>query len=334
MLTAVLFVLMMLVLVIPHEFGHFIVAKLCDVKVNEFSVGMGPLIFKKQKGETQYSVRLLPLGGFCAMEGEDEESDNPRAFNNKSAWQKTAILLAGVTMNVIIAILVLTISYEITGVPTNTLSEVNKGYPAQIAGIEAGDKVIEIDGVATRSWTDVTEQIGKYQEGDKLEIVVKRDGAIKTYELTPQYDEERESYLIGIVAGSTRNPLACVKYGAVSTWNLNLIMIEGIKSLFDNGIHAGDVSGPVGIVKIVDETKDYGFSSYLMLLALVSLNLALINILPFPALDGGRILFVIIRAITGNAISDELEGKFHAAGLIILLMLFVLVTIGDIKSLF
>ena len=145
---------MLLVLVIPHEWGHMIVAKLCGVKVNEFSVGMGPLLFQRQKGETMYSVRALPLGGFCSMEGEEEAVDSPTSYSSKTNLQKVAILLAGVTMNVLIAVLVSIIVVAITGFPSNTLEEVTQGSPAEKAGLMAGDKIVEIDGTAVKDWKE------------------------------------------------------------------------------------------------------------------------------------------------------------------------------------
>ena len=165
--TAILFVVMLLILVIPHEWGHLIVAKLCGVKVNEFSVGMGPLLFKKQKGETQYSVRLLPLGGYCAMEGEESAVDDPRSYSSKTPLQKIAILLAGVTMNVIIAILVITLAYAISGMPSNTLSAITPDSPAAAAGIQAGYKIIQIDGADTRTWDDVITAIDDITKATK-----------------------------------------------------------------------------------------------------------------------------------------------------------------------
>ena len=331
--TAILFVLMLLVLVIPHEWGHLIVAKLCGVKVNEFSVGMGPLLFKKQKGETQYSVRLLPLGGYCAMEGEEEASDNPRAYSNKSNLQKIAILLAGVTMNVIIAVLAVTIAYSISGVPSTTLSDVTPGSPAAKAGIVAGDTIVEIDGIAAKSWSDVTNAVDEYHEGDKLEIVYKHKGEKKTAYVVPELDKQYDRYIIGIVAGSTRDPLACLSSGAVATWEMNKMMIKAFQSMFQRGISKDDVAGPVGLVRVVNQTSQYGIESYLMLLALVSLNLALFNIIPIPGLDGGKIFFILLKVISGGRINDEMEYKATLVGMVLLLSLFVLVTVNDVRNL-
>ena len=334
MKTAILFVVMLLVLIIPHEWGHLIVAKLCGVRVNEFSVGMGPLLFKKQKGETQYSVRLLPLGGYCSLEGEEEAVDDPRSYSSKTPLQKIAILLAGVTMNIIIAILAMTLAYAISGIPSNTLSAVTPDSPAAEAGLQAGDKIIEIDGTKIRDWNSVVTAVDGYHEGDKMEIVYRRDGKTQEVFLTPEFDEENQRYMVGIVAGSTRNPLMCIKSGFTSTWEMNKMMLMTFQSMIRKGVKSDDVAGPVGLVRVVGQASSYGIASYLMLLALVSLNLAIFNIIPIPGLDGGKIFFILLKLISGGRITDDMEYKATVAGMALLLALFVLVTYNDIMNIF
>ena len=324
---------MLLVLIAPHEFGHFLVAKLCNVQVNEFSVGMGPLLFKKQKGETQYSLRLIPVGGYCAMEGEDEASDNPRAFNRQGPWKRIAILIAGVTMNILIAILACTIAIQISGVPTTRIASVTDGSPAAEAGIQAGDRIVRIESTDIDSWNQVPETISAYDGEGKMEIVIRRDGSEKSVFLVPEYNEERESYSIGVVSYCTKNPFTCIGYGAQTAWNLNKLMLQSFGMIFRGEISTDDVAGPVGLVKVVDQTASIGASSYLLLLALVSLNLALVNLIPIPGLDGGKILFVILKAISRGKVTDEMEFKATMVGLAIILMLFVLITINDVRNL-
>ena len=334
MKTAILFVVMLLVLIIPHEWGHLIVAKLCGVRVNEFSVGMGPLLFKKQKGETQYSVRLLPLGGYCSLEGEEEAVDDPRSYSSKTPLQKIAILLAGVTMNIIIAILAMTLAYAISGIPSNTLSAVTPDSPAAEAGLQAGDTIIEIDGIKIRDWNSVVTAVDGYHEGDKMEIVYRRDGKTQEVFLTPDYDEENQRYMVGVVAGTTRNPLMCIKSGFTSTWEMNKMMLMTFQSMIRKGVKSDDVAGPVGLVRVVGQASSYGIASYLMLLALVSLNLAIFNIIPIPGLDGGKIFFILLKLISGGRITDDMEYKATVAGMALLLALFVLVTYNDIMNIF
>ena len=204
---------MLLVLIIPHEWGHMTVARWCGVKINEFSVGMGPLIFKKQKGDTQYSLRLLPLGGYCAMEGEEESIDSPTSYSGKSNPQKIAILLAGVTMNIIIAVIAVTISLCISGVVTNSLDSVVPGSPADKAGLQAGDTIIAINGERTGTWEKVVEGISASKEGEALDISYKRGSETGTVTVTPEYSEENGGYMIGIVAATTKDFLTCARLG-------------------------------------------------------------------------------------------------------------------------
>ena len=325
---------MMLVLIIPHEWGHMMVARLCGVKINEFSVGMGPLIFKKQKGDTQYSLRLLPLGGYCAMEGEEESVDSPTSYSSKSYAQKIAILLAGVTMNVIIALLAVTISLSISGVVINTLESVVPGSPAEAAGLMAGDTITAINGKKTSSWDDVTAGVDSWKEGETLEVTYEREGSSGTVSVVPEFNEESNSYMIGIQAGTTKDFLTCVRMAPAETWNLMRAIVVSFKMLISGGVSKDDIAGPVGLVRIVDTAANYGIAPYLMLLALVSLNLALFNLIPRPGLDGGKIFFILLKIISGGRISDDMEYKATVAGMVLLLTFFVLVTVNDVMNLF
>lgn len=324
----------MLVLVIPHEWGHMIVARLCGVKVNEFSVGMGPLLFKKKKGDTQYSVRLLPLGGYCLMEGEEEAVDSPTSYSSKTNAQKIAILLAGVTMNIIIALVAVTLALCVSGVVTTTLDSVTPDSPAARGGLQAGDTIVAVDGVKTDTWEKVVAAIDSYSgEGDVV-ITYRRDGQTADAVITPEYNEELQGYKIGIVASTTKNVFKCARYGPATTWELNKAMLLGFRMLFTGKLHKEDIAGPVGLVKVVDQAADYGIAPYLTLLALVSLNLALFNILPIPGLDGGKIFFIILKIISRGRITDDMEYKATVAGMIVLLTLFALITVNDVMNLF
>ena len=334
MKTAILFLIMLLVLVIPHEWGHMTVARWCGVKINEFSVGMGPLIFKKKKGDTQYSLRLLPLGGYCAMEGEEESVDSPTSYSSKSNAQKIAILLAGVTMNIIIAVIAVTISLCIAGVVVNTLDSVVPGSPADKAGLQAGDTIIAINGEKTGTWEQVAEKISSYKEGETLEITYRRGSETGTASVTPEYSDENGGYMIGIVAGTTNDFWTCAKMGPATTWELNKSLIQGFKMLFTGHVGRDDIAGPVGLVKIVGAASDYGPASYLMLLAIVSLNLAIFNLIPIPGLDGGKIFFILLKIISGGRINDDMEYKATVIGMAVLLTLFALITINDVMNLF
>jgi len=288
-------------------------------------------LFQKQGGETLYSVRLIPVGGYCAMEGENEESDNPRSFNNKPGWAKISVLAAGAAMNVLIAVLALTIVAGVAGSPVTTLEAVEKGSPAYEAGIAAGDRIVAIDDADIKEWSDVTEALGG--NPDTVSVTVERDGQEETMQITPKKAEDGR-YVIGITAKVSHNPGKAVVTGLQSTWSMTLMMFQSLHMLISGDVPASDIAGPVGIVNMVSDTTSYGWYYFASLVALMSINLAIINLLPFPALDGGRILFVFIRKITGKMISDDLEGRIHMIGMMLLFALMIFATWNDIVRLF
>lgn len=317
------------VLIFVHEFGHFGAAKLSGVKVNEFALGMGPAFFKKQRGETQYSLRIFPIGGFCTMEGQDEESEDERSFDRKPARIKAFILVAGSFMNVALAVLILAavILYAGTSLKTE-ISSVAENSPAQAAGILPGDKITAIDGVAISKWDDILKEISG-TEKERLSIEIIRNGEKLTLE-TGIMTREDGRKMVGISPAVGRNPLTALVRGAQASYDLLVNMVGILGMLFTGGAPMTELTGVVGIAYIVDDTAKAGFRPLLYLVSLISLNLAIVNMLPFPALDGGRLLFLAIRKVTGRAISDKLEAKIHLAGLVLLLALMVYVTWNDI----
>lgn len=341
MKTAILAIVLFCIMIFPHELGHFIVARKCGVQVNEFSFGMGPAIWKKQKGETLYAIRLFPIGGYCALEGEDGEDDeedaerksdeiksNPRAFCNKKPWQKIAVLFAGSFMNLLCAFLILTITVGAMGFTTTTIGEVSG--PSLAAGIEPGDKIVEINGVKVKEWADVSREISK-NGGEELTISVQHyKNAIRDKKVTPIYLEDENRYIIGITSKPGHNPIKAIKAGGYATWNVIKLMFQSLDMIFSGKATMDDISGPVGIVQLVDETSNEGFSYFAFLMALICVNLAVINLLPLPALDGGRIIFVLYSWITGREVSQKVEGTVHLIGIVLLLALAVLITFNDI----
>lgn len=322
---------MLMIITVPHEFGHLVTAKLFRIKVNEFAIGMGPLIASKDMGETKYSLRAVPIGGFCAMEAENEESDDEGAFNNKPAWQRIIVLASGAAINVLVALTLMIIITIYVGVPTNTLDKVVPNSPAASSGILAGDKIISIDGKETSSWIDTVTAISKNRDGKTMEIVVSRDGMENTFIITPKKDKDGR-LVIGIVSRASHNVFLCAGQGIKVTWRLNSQMIGALKQMAHKGISKDSVTGPVGMAGLVNKTAHTGILSYLYLVALISLNMAIVNLLPFPALDGGRIIFVLIRKVTGNVISAKAEGYMHLAGFGVLIALFVFITWQDLTK--
>lgn len=330
--TAILAIILFCVMIFPHELGHYIAAKRLGVKVNEFAFGMGPVIWKKQKGETLHSIRLFPIGGFCSMEGEDEDSDEPRAFNNKKPWQKIIILAAGSFMNVLCAILIMSIVVGVLGFTTTTIDTVSEGSPAETAGIMAGDEITAIDGQPIEAWTDVSAAIAS-AEGGQIIMTVQRDGRTLEAAVTPEQTQDG-AYLIGITSRVSHNPFRAVAEGTKSTWNITASMFQTLSQLFTGQLGADSLSGPVGMVQMVSQTTQYGWWYYGFLTALICINLAIINMLPLPALDGGRIIFVIISMITGRPVSQKVEGTVHFVGIMLLFGLMAYVTFNDITRIF
>ena len=328
-MTIIYAILIFCMLIFVHEFGHFITAKACGVKVNEFAIGMGPAFFQRERGETTYSLRVFTIGGFCAMEGEDEDSDDPRAFNNKPAWQRAIVLAAGSAMNVITCIVLLVAVYLIVGAATTTIGTVSDGYPAQEAGIRAGDRLVSIEGSEIKTWNDVSLNVPG-EEAGTVKVVVDRDGKELTFNVGTKYNEESGRYILGVKTKVVHSPVQAVAGGFKGTWNLTKFMYSTLKQLFTGEVSTKELSGPVGIVYAVNTTASTGFMNVVYLAALLSLNLAIINMLPFPALDGGRLLFLAIRKITGRRVTDKMEGYVHLAGMVCLFALMIYVTFNDV----
>lgn len=332
MKTAILALLLFCIMIFPHELGHFIAAKRVGVKVNEFAFGMGPALWKKQGKETLYSIRLFPIGGYCAMEGEDEDSESPRAFVNKKPWQKLVVLAAGSFMNVVCAVIVMIIVVGSLGFTTTIIDQVEPESPADQAQIMSGDVITKIDDVAIENWNDVSVAIND-ADGKTSTFVVERDGNLETLEITPELAEDGR-YVVGITCEVSHSPIKAVVEGTKATWNMTKNMFVTILQLFTGNVGVDELSGPVGMVQMVNETTNYGYWYYGMLLSIICMNLAIINMLPLPALDGGRIIFVIITMITGKEVSQKVEGTIHFIGIMLLLGLMVYVSINDVTRIF
>ena len=329
MTTAILAVLLFVILILPHEFGHFIVAKALGVQVNEFAFGMGPAIWQKQGKETLYSIRIFPIGGYCALEGDDEDTESEKAFVKKPAWVKILVLLAGSAMNVLIAVVIMSAVMGYYGSATTTIAEITPDSPAMQAGVQVGDRLVMVGDTEISSWADVTPAL---KDGEETTVVVMRDGEKTLLHVTPEKSEDR--YIIGITPVITHSPVIALKNGCLICLDMMTSLFDALHQIFTGQAGADELSGPVGMVSLVHQTSDRGAYFFLYLLSFVSLNLAVFNMLPFPALDGGRILFVILRLITGRAITDRMEAVVHTTGMILLLMLLVFVTRNDILRLF
>jgi regulator of sigma E protease len=321
-------VLIFCLLIFVHELGHFMSAKAVGIRVNEFALGMGPQLLHFRKGDTEYSLRAFPIGGYCKMEGEDEDSCDAAAFNNKPFPAKALVVVAGSAMNLLLAILVLSVVLFLVGLPTNTIGELTPELPAMEAGLLPGDKIVRIENVEIREWNDITDTIGG-SSGNTLTVVVERTGQSLSFEVGVAAAEDGRR-VVGIVPNYVKSPGKALVYGAQGTLDMGTEMIRVIGRLISGQVSMDNLTGPVGIVYMVGSTAKLGFLYLAQLTALISLNLAIVNMLPFPALDGGRLLFMILRIFTGKRISDEAEGKIHFVGLMLLLCLMVYITFQDV----
>ena len=337
------------ILIAIHEFGHFTAAKLCGVKVEEFAIGMGTALFKKQKGETVYALRILPIGGFCAMAGEDEESDDPRAFTNQGFWKKFVILCAGSFMNLVLGIVLILIMYAgAQAFVTPTIDHFMDGCPYEgTEAMQAGDTFYSIDGQRIYLVSDVSSFL---MRGDGVyDIVMLRDGEkveLKDFALTTktyaEYANEGPKY--GFVFGYTEATFGTkLEY----TWNTTLEFSRfvwlGLGDLINGKVGLKDMSGPVGIVDMMNEVGQQAESAkaaadnLLYISAFIAVNLAIMNMLPIPALDGGRVFLmivtVIIEAVSRKKLDPKYEGYIHLGGMVLLLGLMALVMYNDIAKL-
>ncbi|MCF6464701.1 RIP metalloprotease RseP [Clostridium sp. Cult2] len=329
MLTAIAAVFVFLMVILFHEFGHFIIAKTVGIKVNEFSIGMGPKIYQKEKGETKYSVRALPIGGFVSMEGEDENSDDPRSFNKVPAISRIAVVIAGATMNFILAIIVLSIFSFNVGMPTTTVLETLEGSPAEDVGIIAGDTILNINGRQVRNWDSIVDEINSSNPDEDMKVIVLRNEETKDFVLRPEVRNDNR-VIIGIVPTSERSIFSAIKGGFQKTGAMLMLMFDFIKMLFRGKVSAKDLSGPVGVIYTIGEAAKYGFTNLLYLMGFISINLGFFNLLPLPALDGSRVVFLFLEILRGKAIDPEKEGVIHFIGFVLLILLMLTVTYSDI----
>ena len=412
-ISAIKIIFLLGILIIIHEAGHMIVAKKCKVKVNEFSIGFGPLIWKKQGKETKYTIRLIPLGGFCSMEGEDERSENEGSFSKASIPKRLAIVFAGAAVNIIFGLLVYFILMSTTGnYISNEIESTIDGYVAQEIGLQAGDKIVEIEGKKVKSKYDLDEVTKNIKENREISLKIERNGEIIEHkteltevsskvtglyldekgkvitvekgsvaekqgiqandkivkinnedvneditkiveqiqqkgigtvlltiergnetlniELTPDHEY---SYYLGVNLKTAENTVINhIIYGAVETKEFSLSIIDNLKQLFTGKVGLDQMMGPVGISEAVASTT--GIQDFVYLLALISLSLGVTNLLPIPALDGGKILILLIEAIRRKPLKQETEFNIQLLGFSFLIVLSLYVAYNDISRIF
>lgn len=318
-----------------HELGHFYFAKRAGVTIYEFSIGMGPKIFNKEKNGTLYSLRLFPIGGYVSMAGEDEESDDPNSFDKKTLPQRFLSIIAGPLANILLCILLLIPVFLTVGTPTSTVfSNVIENSAASDAGLKKGDKVISINGKKVDSFDEITKTITKNKDKE-LTLEYERDGKTNSVKLSPRENAGR--YVIGIQADYEKNPAKAIPYAFKTTYDISKTMLSFLFKLITGQLSnniANSVSGPVGVISMVSNAATTGFMNLLYLTAVISLNIGIMNLLPIPALDGWRILLLFIEGIRGGKkLSSKVEGYINGAGFVLLMALMLFVTYKDVLRL-
>ncbi len=338
------------IIIMIHEFGHFLFAKLNGIGVIEFSLGMGPRLYSFEKGGTRYSIKILPFGGSCMMLGEDEENSDQSAFNNKSVWARISVVAAGPIFNFLLAFLLSMVIVGLTGYQPATVMEVMDGYPAKEAGLLPGDLITEINGRNIHSKDDITLYIQTHA-GKTITVEYKRadgNGGVERHSavIVPQYSEEDGGYLMGVRFDGVAKPVSglgqLLVHSAYEVKYWIQYVFDAFYMMFHGEVSLNDLSGPVGIVTTIDDTVDqvipYGRTVVILTLInfciLLSANLGVMNLLPIPALDGGRLVFLFIEAVRGKPIDKEKEGMVHMAGMMLLMALMVLVLFNDVRKLF
>lgn len=339
-LNIIITILVFGLLILSHEAGHFFTALWAKIKIHEFSIGMGPALFKRDGKICRFSIRALPIGGYVQMEGEDGESDDENAFSKKPRWKRFLVLVMGAAMNILMGfLLICCINATIEAYPTTTVAQFNDNAVSVADGLQEGDKILSIDGYRIFSYMDISYALTKNSKAEDFDITVKRDGEkvklqnvhfpkVETDNYGSFYDTDFK------VFGQKRNILSVFQYSFGYTVSVSRSIYSFVGSIFTMKADYSQVSGPVGTAQIIGESASIGLSSLLLVVAMISINLGVMNLLPFPALDGGRILLLLIEAIRRKPLNPKLEMALNGVGLVLLMGLMLVVTMKDIIGLF
>lgn len=332
------------IIITIHELGHFLLAKKNGVTVVEFSLGMGPRLLSTEKGGTRYSLKLLPFGGSCMMLGEDDNTMEEGSFASKSVWARISVIAAGPIFNFILAFFLSLFILGGIGVDRPVILAISEGYPAAEAGIQKGDRILKMNNWNIHLSREVSNYI-TFHQGQDVTVTYEHDGEEKTVTLTPKQNESGR-YVIGLTTSASYrekvSPLETLKYSAYEVKYWIQTTIESLKLLVRGKVGLNDMSGPVGVVSMIGETYEesssdgafYVWINMLNIAILLTANLGVMNLLPLPALDGGRLVFLFLEAIRRKRIDPEKEGMVHFVGLMALMLLMVVVMFNDVRNLF
>jgi regulator of sigma E protease len=328
-------------LVVVHELGHMLTAKAMGVKVTEFGVGFGPTLLKKKLGKTLYSLRIILLGGFVKMAGMNDDEVGPETYPSKAAWRRALIIFAGPLANLVAAVLILAVVFMV-GVPTGATTEIEEVVPGSMAaeaGVQGGDRMVSVNGQDIDSWDSFQELMGEQQTGEEVDLVVDRGGEQREFSGELAADpEDPDRAIVGVrpvLEYTSYGPLEALWLGAERTGQ-----IIGLFGWFVGQLVTGEVdfydsvSSPIGVVSVSSEVASQGAQSFAQLLALISINLAVFNLLPILPLDGGHLFFIAAEKVMGRPVSTETVAKIAAFGLALMLMLFFFATYADLSKIF
>ena len=320
-----------------HELGHFVTAKLCGIKVNEFSLGMGPALLRFEKGDTTYALRLLPIGGFVSMEGEDEESDDEHSFSKAKVWKRFLVVAAGAVMNMILGFLVLVILVcRQSAITSRTVSVFSENASTQASGLQVGDEILAVNGRRCFIADDVIYELVRTQNGT-ADLTVLRDGKkvlLEDVVFTTQETEEGTSLIIDFkVLPIEKTFFNVVKEAGLWTCSLSRMIFLSLIDLVTGRVAINNLSGPVGIVTVISEAASIGWEPILLILAVITINLGIFNLIPIPALDGGKLFLLLVEGIRRKALPEKYEIVINLAGFAALMLLMLFVTYNDIARL-
>ncbi|MGK0466400.1 RIP metalloprotease RseP [Clostridium sp.] len=317
-------------LIIIHELGHFMLAKLNGVKVHEFSLGMGPKLFGIKGKETEYLIKAFPIGGYVKMDGENEESNDPRSFSSKTPWQKLSIVSAGAIMNIILAFVLFAIVGASVGNILPTVGKLVPNSPAMHAGLKVGDEITKVNKVNIEKWDQFVNEISA-AKGESATIEIVRNSKLEKFTVTPIMNEKENRFMIGI-AGLKKNLNfgEAVGYGFNQTISTSKLIYGFLGNLFQGQVSADDVGGPISIIRMSTMVAQAGIINLMMFTAMLSVQLGIINILPFPALDGGWIFMLLFEIISGKKLDEKKVNAVNYVGFMLLMALMVFIVIKDI----
>lgn len=324
------------VLITVHELGHFLAAKGTGMLVTEFSIGFGPKLFQKKVGETLYSLRLCPLGGYNRIAGmEPGEAVTPRGFNGRPLWARMLVILAGPFMNFLLPFLLFFGIFAVSGLtlPVNkpVVGSLMEGYPGAAAGLQAGDRLVSINGRKLEKWNDINSLV--QENGPKPgKVVIRRDGREMTLILQPRFDGESKRFLIGVRPPLEHRQLSLwesLKTAGLAVGKTTVAMVDGLRKMITGKVRA-DIAGPIGVAHMAGDVAAQGAVPYLEFMAFLSLNLAVLNLVPIPALDGGQFLVLVVEGLLGHALAPKAKEIIQMIGVACIVALTIFATMHDL----